>query len=214
MPNHAPRDSHSDPPGLRPHEPSGSQIYRGQTPAFMRRRPRRVSRCSVHVALRKPPQPMPDAMRAGVPERKIGFEAMEASAKLRKSSIDCLSAASFEAARSEQRRLPAEGPLKRRDGSSCKNTLNRWFRLSNRSQFYFGSGLAIAANSQILLPTHKRLPSRLVISHVGSHDAEPAPIVISHGLLPGAIPVCRPLKWQLDHFPWIPKLGGCDECGS
>jgi len=59
-----------------------------------------------------------------VPERKIGFEAMEASAKLRISSIDCLSAASFEAARSEQLRLPAEGPLKQRDGSSCKSTLN------------------------------------------------------------------------------------------
>jgi hypothetical protein len=35
-----------------------------------------------------------------------------------------LSAASFEAARSEQLRLPAEGPLKRRDGSSRKGTLN------------------------------------------------------------------------------------------
>ena len=59
-----------------------------------------------------------------VPERKIGFEALEASVKLRISSIDCLSAATFEAARSEQLRLPAEGPLKRRDGSSCKSTLN------------------------------------------------------------------------------------------
>jgi len=58
-----------------------------------------------------------------VPERKIGFEALEASAKLRKSSIDCLSKASFEAARSEQLRLPTEGPLKRRDGSSFKSTL-------------------------------------------------------------------------------------------
>ncbi len=58
-----------------------------------------------------------------MPERKFGFEAMEASAKLRKSSIDCLSAASFEAARSEQLRLPAEGPLKRRDGSSITSTL-------------------------------------------------------------------------------------------
>ena len=58
-----------------------------------------------------------------MPERKIGFEALEASAKLRKSSIDCLSKASFEAARSEQLRLPAEGPLKGRDGSSCKSTL-------------------------------------------------------------------------------------------
>ncbi len=59
-----------------------------------------------------------------MPERKIGFEALEASAKLRISSIDCLSAASFEAARSEQLRLPAEGPLKRRDGSSRRSTLN------------------------------------------------------------------------------------------
>ncbi len=58
-----------------------------------------------------------------MPERKFGSEALEASAKLRKSSIDCLSAASFEAARSEQLRLPVEGPLKRRDGSSCKSSL-------------------------------------------------------------------------------------------
>ncbi len=119
----APRDSRSDPPGLRSHEPSGSQIGRGRTPSFMRRRPRWVARCSVHVTFSKPPQPMADATGAGVPERKIGFEALEASAKLRRSSIDCLSAASFEAARSEQLRLPAEGPLKRRDGSSCKFTL-------------------------------------------------------------------------------------------
>ena len=69
------------------------------------------------------PQPRPDANGVAVPERKIGFEALEASAKVRKSSIDCLSAASFEAARSEQLRLPAEGPLKRRDGSSCKSTI-------------------------------------------------------------------------------------------
>ncbi len=80
----APRDSRSDPPGLRSHEPSGSQIYRGRTPAFMRRRPRWVARCSVHVPLSKPPQPTADAKGAGVPERKIGFEALEASAKLRK----------------------------------------------------------------------------------------------------------------------------------
>ncbi len=121
VPSFAPRDSRSDPPGLRSHEPSGSQISRWRTPAFMRRRPRWVARCSVHVSLSKPPQPTPHATGAGVPERKIGFEALEASAKLRKSGIDCLSAASFEAARSEQLRLPAEGPLKRRDGSSCKS---------------------------------------------------------------------------------------------
>ncbi len=59
-----------------------------------------------------------------MPERKFGSEALEASAKLRKSSIDCLSEASFEAARSEQLRLPAEGPLKRGDGSSRKSTLD------------------------------------------------------------------------------------------
>jgi hypothetical protein len=88
--------------------------------------PRRVFRCSVHFALSKPPQPTPDAKGAGVPERKIGSEALEASAKLRKSSIDCLSAASFEAARSEQRRLPAEVPLKRGDGSSCKSMTIPW----------------------------------------------------------------------------------------
>jgi hypothetical protein len=82
----APRDSRSDPPGLRSHEPSGSQIARGRTPAFMRRRPRWVSRCSVHAPLSKSPQPRPNAKGAGVPERKIGFEALEASAKLRISS--------------------------------------------------------------------------------------------------------------------------------
>jgi len=59
-----------------------------------------------------------------VPERKIGFEALEASVKLRKNSIDCLSAVSFEATRSEQLRLPTEGPLKRRDASSRNSTLN------------------------------------------------------------------------------------------
>jgi len=85
--------------------------------------PRRVARCSVHVALSNPPQPTPDAKGAGVAERKFGSKALEASAKLRKSSIDCLSRASFEAARSEQLRFPAEGPLKRRDGSSCKSRL-------------------------------------------------------------------------------------------
>ena len=51
----APRDSRSDPPGLRSHEPSGSQISRGRTPAFMRRRPQWVARCSVHAPLSKPP---------------------------------------------------------------------------------------------------------------------------------------------------------------
>ncbi len=59
-----------------------------------------------------------------MPERKIGSEVLAASAKLRKSSIECLSRASFEAARGEQLRLPAEGPLKRGDGSSRKSTLN------------------------------------------------------------------------------------------
>ncbi len=75
------------------------------------------------VALSKPPQPTPDVKGGGVPERKIGSEALAASVKLRKSSIECLSAASFEAARGEQLRLPAEGALKRRDASSCKSTL-------------------------------------------------------------------------------------------
>ena len=59
-----------------------------------------------------------------MPEQKIGFEALETSAKLRKSSINCLSRASFEVARSEQLRLPAEGPLKQRDASSRNSTLN------------------------------------------------------------------------------------------
>jgi len=40
------------------------------------------------VALSKPSQPTPDAKGAGVPERKIGSEALAASVKLRKSSID------------------------------------------------------------------------------------------------------------------------------
>ncbi len=59
-----------------------------------------------------------DEAGVGVPERRIGCEALEASAKLRKSSIDCLSAASFGAARSEQLRLLAEKPLERREASS------------------------------------------------------------------------------------------------
>ena len=59
-----------------------------------------------------------------MPKRTIGSEVLEASVKLRKSSVDCLSAASFGAARSEQLRLPAEGPLKRWDGSSCKSMFN------------------------------------------------------------------------------------------
>ncbi len=119
----ASRDSRSDPPGLRSYEPSRSQIHRGRTPAFMRRGPRWVARCFVHVSLRKPPQPTSNAKEVVVPERKVGFEALEASAKVRISSIDCLSAASFEAARSEQLRLPAEEPLKRRDGNFCGTTL-------------------------------------------------------------------------------------------
>ncbi|NIO10128.1 MAG: hypothetical protein GTO40_19835 [Deltaproteobacteria bacterium] len=55
---------------------------------------------------------------ASVPEQRIGCEVLEASAKLRKSSVDCLSAASFGAARSEQLRLPADQPLERWDASS------------------------------------------------------------------------------------------------
>jgi len=128
----APRDSRSDPPGRRSHEPSGSQIHRGRTPAFMRRRPRWVARCSVHVSLSKPPQPATDTPGAGVPEQRIGSEALEASAKLRISSVDCVSAASFGAARSEQLRLPAEEPLERRDGSSCKSRVNPSTGLGSR----------------------------------------------------------------------------------
>ena len=56
-----------------------------------------------------------------MPERQIGSEELEASVKLRISSIDCLSAASFEAARSEQLRIPAEEPLKRLDVSDRRN---------------------------------------------------------------------------------------------
>ena len=140
--NHAPRDSRSDPPGLRSHEPSGSQIGRGRTPAFMRRRPWWVARCYVQVPLSKPPQPTTEAEGVGVPERKFGSEALEASAKLRIGSLDCLSAASFEAARSEQLRLPAEGPLKRRDGSSRRSTLNPL------------SGLGLSSHGTTLLAPH------------------------------------------------------------
>ena len=61
----------------------------------------RLRQSMSRVALSKAPQPTPDAKGAGVPERKIGSEALAASAKLRKSSIECLSAASFEAARRE-----------------------------------------------------------------------------------------------------------------
>ncbi|NIO08429.1 MAG: hypothetical protein GTO40_10645 [Deltaproteobacteria bacterium] len=57
-------------------------------------------------------------------EWKFRHEVLEASAKLRNSSIDCLSEASFEAARSEQLRLPTEGPLKRMDISSSLMTGN------------------------------------------------------------------------------------------
>ncbi|MEE9549285.1 MAG: hypothetical protein V3W08_02665, partial [Candidatus Binatia bacterium] len=64
------------------------------------------------VSLSKPPQPTPDVKGAGVPERKFGSEALAASAKLRKSSIECLSAASFEAARSEQL-TPIRNPFDR-----------------------------------------------------------------------------------------------------
>ncbi len=59
----------------------------------------RLRQSMSRVALSKPPQPTPDAKGAGVPERKIGSEALAASAKLRKSSIECLSAVSFEASR-------------------------------------------------------------------------------------------------------------------
>ena len=70
--------------------------------------PRRVPRCSVQQpagqaikmgnAEGELPQLTPDAKGGAVPERKFGSEALEGSAKLRKSSIECLSAASFEAA--------------------------------------------------------------------------------------------------------------------
>ncbi len=65
----------------------------------MRHRSRWVARCSVHAPLLKLPQPPENAIGAVVPERRFGSEALEASAKMRKSSVDCLSAASFEAAR-------------------------------------------------------------------------------------------------------------------
>ena len=103
----------------------------------MRCGPRWVARCSVHSPLRKRLQLIAEVTGAGVPERKIGPEVLEASAKLRKSSIDCLSAASFEAARSEQLRLPAEGPLKRRDGGSCKRSLT-YLRGSGSSRTLLG----------------------------------------------------------------------------
>jgi hypothetical protein len=138
-------------PSRRSHEPSGSQIGRGRTPAFMRRRPRWVARCSVHAPLSKSPQPRSDAKGAGVPERKIGFEAMEASAKVSISSIDCLSAGSFEAARSEQPRLPAEGPLKR--GSTL-------LTIPSLSRERDGKGMAAPVNARSILAMNGVLTSR------------------------------------------------------
>ena len=114
-----PKGAYSSDRGLHQPERSRAHGFQPRTPLTVHLR-----LSTSGVSLSKPPQPTPDAKGAGVPERKIGSEALAASAKLRKSSIECLSAASFEAARSEQLRLPAEGPLKRRDGSSCKSTLN------------------------------------------------------------------------------------------
>ncbi len=113
-----PKGAYSSDRGLHQPERSCAHGFQPRTPLTVH-----VRLSTSGVSLSKPPQPSTDATGAGVPERKIGFEALEASAKVRKSSIDCLSAASFEAARSEQLRLPAEGPLKRGDGNSCKSTL-------------------------------------------------------------------------------------------
>ncbi len=114
-----PKGAYSSDNGLHQPERSRAHGFQPRTPLTVYLR-----LSTFGVSLSKPPQPTPDAKGAGMPERKIGSEALAASAKLRKSSIECLSAASFEAARSEQLRVPAEGPLKRRDGSSCKSTLN------------------------------------------------------------------------------------------
>ncbi len=106
-----PMGAYSSGRGLTEPAPLGAHGFQPRTPLTVHLR-----LSTSGVSLSKPPQPTPDAKGAGVPERKFGSEALAASAKLRKSSIECLSAASFEAA--------AEGPLKRRDGSSCKSTLN------------------------------------------------------------------------------------------
>ncbi len=114
-----PKGAYSSDRGLHQPERSRAHGFQPRTPLTVHMR-----LSTSGVSLSKPPQPTSDAKGAGVPERKIGSEALEASVKLRKSSIECLSAASFEAARSEQLRVPAEGPLKRRDSSSCKSTVN------------------------------------------------------------------------------------------
>ncbi len=116
-----PKGAYSSDRGLHQPERSLAHGFQSRTPLTVHMR-----LSTFGVLLSKPPQPTPDAKGAGVPERKIGPEALAASAKLRKSSIECLSAASFAAARSEQLKVPAEGPLKRREGSSCKSTLNPW----------------------------------------------------------------------------------------
>ncbi len=92
-----PKGAYSSDKGLHQPERSRAHGFQPRTPLTVHLR-----LSTFGVSLSKPPQLTPDANGAGVPERKIGSEALAASAKLRKSSIECLSAASFEVARGKQ----------------------------------------------------------------------------------------------------------------
>ncbi len=76
-----PKGAYSSDKGL--HQPERSRAH-----GFQPRTPLTVHlRLSIFgVSLSKPPQPTPDAKGAGVPERKIGSEALAASATLRDGS--------------------------------------------------------------------------------------------------------------------------------
>ncbi len=89
-----PKGAYSSDKGLHLPERSRAHGFQPRTPLTVYLR-----LSTFGVSLSKPPQPTPDAKGAGVPERKFGSEALAASAKLRKSSIECLSTASFEASR-------------------------------------------------------------------------------------------------------------------
>ncbi len=89
-----PKGAYSSDRGLHQPECSRAHGFQPRTPLTVHLR-----LSTSGVSLSKPPQLTPDAKGAGVPERKIGSEALAASVKLRKSSIECLSRASFEAAR-------------------------------------------------------------------------------------------------------------------
>ena len=106
MSNHAPQDSRSDPPGLRSLEPSGSQIGP---------HPMQQELVCLEGALRL------GALEIGEVEQwsERNTAILELSI-VPMSNARLLQAASSPAAAYG---LPAEGPLKRRDGSSCSSTL-------------------------------------------------------------------------------------------